>query len=78
MNSITKKLILGSGAVLVASSAYAITAAEADKMPLGSWPTKLACVRDDNGKMNGYREEAIGTSDKGEKVRLFPDPHCRN
>lgn len=73
-----RKWFIGSFAILVASSAYAVTAEEARQMPVGSWPTKLPCIRDSNGKMNGYREEAIGTSDKGELVRSVPDPHCRN
>ena len=64
------------------AEAGATTRADAQAMPLGSWPAHLECLKDDNGNMTGAREEEIVVTDApGEGnvlTRSFPDPTCHD
>ena len=67
-------------ALAVSANASATTFDEAMAMPLGSWPSHMACLLDDNGNMTGNREEEIVVTDAPDQgnvlSRPFPDPTC--
>ena len=79
-NLIVMSTLVLSVAIAWPSAVKATTRPEALAMPLGTWPTKLACVRDANGKLNGMREEQIGITDSPQTgnvlTRSFPDSSC--
>jgi len=74
--------ILLAAFVTFSTRVYATTKEEALKMPLGSWPSKLECVKDANGNYTGMRIEEIGITDSPQTgnviSRPFPDPSCHN
>jgi hypothetical protein len=69
-------------ALALSANASATTSNDALAMPLGSWPSHLACLLDTNGNMTGYREEEILVTDAPDQgnvlSRPFPDPTCHS
>lgn len=72
----------GLAAVAMATSALAAatTRSEAAAMSPGDWPSHLACLKDNEGKLTGDREEEIVVTDAPEQgnvlSRPYPDITC--